>query len=283
MSTNVAASVRDRLLNLAHRSDINFTRLVVRFGLERFLYRLSASAHANEFLLKGALLFSLWYQDRNRPTRDADFVALTSNDVDRLVALFKEVCVVEANDGVRFDPESVQGRVLGVEEKYVVRLTLSGELNRARLSIQLDVGYGDAVTPGPQSVVFPTLLPDLPAPRLMAYPKETAIAEKLHAIWVRGLDNTRLKDYFDLDVLLHDEQIDSTMLCAAIPATFQLRGTGLPDGVPEGLTQDFSRHPIKLSMWAAFLRKNNLTARELPELVDGLVIALRRLGVLKPP
>ncbi len=280
MSPNVAASVRDRLLNLAQRTDLNFSRLITRFGLERFLYRLSASPHANDFLLKGALLFSLWYQDRHRPTRDADFVALNSNDVDRLVAVFKDVCSVAANDGARFDPDSVRGRVLGIEEKYVVRITLTGELNRARLSIQIDVGYGDAVTPGPQSVVFPTLLPDLPSPRLLAYPKETAIAEKLHAIWARGIDNTRVKDYFDLDVLLHDDRIDPAPLRAAIAATFSQRGTPLPDGVPEGLTEAFSRHPIRLSMWASFLKKNNMPSAELPALVDRMVTALRRLEVL---
>jgi len=279
MSPNVAASVRDRLLNLAHRTDTNFSRLITRFGLERFLYRLSSSPHAKDFLLKGALLFSLWYQDQHRPTRDADFVALTSNDVDRLVAVFKDVCAVPVDDGVRFDPESVKGRMLGIEEKYVVRLTLAGELNRARLSVQIDVGYGDAVTPGPQQVIFPSLLPDLPSACLMAYPKETAIAEKLHAIWARGLDNTRLKDYFDLDVLLHDDLIDPRELRRAIVATFSHRGTDLPDGVPEGLTDAYSSHPIRLSMWAAFLRKNNLQASELPLVVERMVLALRRLQV----
>ncbi|WP_431256296.1 nucleotidyl transferase AbiEii/AbiGii toxin family protein [Roseateles chitinivorans] len=280
MSRNVAASVRDRLLNLAQRTDINFSRLITRFGLERFLYRLSASPHANEFLLKGALLFSLWYQDRNRPTRDADFVALTSNDVERLVAVFKTVCAVQVDDGVSFDPDSVVGRVLGIEEKYVVRVTLTGELNRARLSIQLDIGYGDAVSPGPQPIVYPTLLPDLPAPRLMAYRKETAIAEKLHAIWARGIDNTRLKDYFDLDVLLHDDLIDPHELRTAIGATFAQRGTALPDGVPEGLSREFSTHPIRVSMWKSFLKKNNLTGAELPVLVERMVVALRRLEVI---
>lgn len=280
MSRNVAASVRDRLLNLAQRTDHNFSRIITRFGLERFLYRLSASPHANEFLLKGALLFSLWYQDSQRPTRDADFVALTSNDVDRLVAVFKAVCAVQVDDGVHFDPASVSGRVLGIEEKYVVRLTLTGELHRARLSIQIDVGYGDAVSPGPQPVVYPTLLPDLPAPRLMAYPKETAIAEKLHAIWARGIDNTRLKDYFDLDVLLHDDLIDPNELRAAIGATFAQRGTAPPDGIPEGLTDEFSAHPIRVSMWKSFLKKNNLTGRDLPDLVNRMVLALRRLKVI---
>lgn len=280
MSRNVAASVRDRLLHLAQRTDTNFSRLITRFGLERFLYRLSASPHANEFLLKGALLFSLWYQDRNRPTRDADFVALTSNDVERLVAVFKTVCAVQVDDGVSFDPDSVIGRALGVEEKYVVRVTLTGELNRARLSIQIDVGHGDAVSPGPQSVVYPTLLSDLPAPRLMAYPKETAIAEKLHAIWARGIDNTRLKDYFDLNVLLHDDLIDPHELRTAIGATFAQRGTALPDGIPEGLTDEFSAHPIRVSMWKSFLKKNNLAAADLPVVVERMVLALRRLEVI---
>lgn len=280
MSRNVAASVRDRLLHLAQRTDTNFSRLITRFGLERLLYRLSASPHASEFLLKGALLFSLWYQDRNRPTRDADFVALTSNDVERLVAVFKTVCAVQVDDGVSFDPDSVIGRVLGVEEKYVVRVTLIGELNRARLSIQIDVGHGDAVSPGPQSVVYPTLLSDLPAPRLMAYPKETAIAEKLHAIWARGIDNTRLKDYFDLDVLLHDDLIDPHELRTAIGATFAQRGTALPDGIPERLTDEFSAHPIRVIMWKSFLKKNNLAGADLPVVVERMVLALRRLEVI---
>ena len=283
MSRNVAASVRARLKNMISPA-ADFNLLTTRFGLERLLYRLSISRHGQSFLLKGAMLFTLWYQDRQRPTRDVDLLASSPTDVDHLVALFREICEIPADDGVTFDPESVRGVGLNTAKAGVVRITLLGDLARARLPIQIDIGHGDAVTPGPMAVTFPSLLDDLPPPRLMAYPKPTVIAEKLHAIWSHGMTNTRMKDYYDLDILLHDEEIDAASLHPAIEATFANRGTPPPktlDGVlPVGLTETFGQHPIKASMWAAFLKKNHMSPTPFVEVIERLVASLRRLSVL---
>jgi hypothetical protein len=283
MSRNLAASVRARLKNLISPA-ADFNLLTTRFGLERLLYRLSISRHGQSFLLKGALLFTLWYQDRQRPTRDVDLLACSPTDVDHLVALFREVCALPVDDGVTFDPESVRGVGLNTAKAGVVRITLLGDLARARLPIQIDIGHGDAVTPGPMDVTFPTLLEDLPPPRLLAYPKPTVIAEKLHAICSHGMTNTRMKDYYDLDILLHDEDVDIAELIPAIEATFANRGTPVPMGMdgalPAGLTEAFGRHLIKASMWAAFLKKNHMPPRPLVEVIERLVISLRRLSIL---
>ncbi|WP_343641507.1 nucleotidyl transferase AbiEii/AbiGii toxin family protein [Roseateles sp.] len=283
MSRNVAASVRARLKNLSSPA-ADFNLLTTRFGLERLLYRLSISRHSHSFLLKGALLFTLWYQDRQRPTRDADLLACGPADVDHLVALFREVCELPVDDGVSFDPDSVRGVGLNTAKAGAVRITLLGDLARARLPIQIDIGHGDAVTPGPTLVTFPALLEDLPSPKLLAYPKPTAIAEKLHAIWSHGITNTRMKDYYDLDILLHDQEIDVAELHPAIEATFANRGTPSPKSLngalPVGLTDDFGRHPIKASMWMAFLKKNRFPATPLVEIIGRLVVSLRRLSVL---
>ncbi|OWQ93198.1 hypothetical protein CDN99_01500 [Roseateles aquatilis] len=280
MSRNIAASVRDRLLNLAQRNDLNYSRVMTRFGLERLLYRISASPYASLFLLKGALLFSHWYHDRGRPTRDADFLALNPNDVCQLVAMFQEVCAIPGDDGVFFDPTSVQGRDLGIAEKGVVRITLVGDLNRARLTIQIDIGYGDPVSPGPESIAFPTLLEDLPAPRLLAYPKATVVAEKLHAIWSLGMSNTRLKDYYDLDMLLHDGDVDPAQLKEAIRLTFEKRRTLRRPGVPVGLSGRYASDSAKRSLWAGFLKKNGLADSALDDVVKRLATALQRLQVI---
>lgn len=280
MSRNVAASVRARLKNLiSPRAD--FTLLTTRYGLERLLYRLSASPYGEAFLLKGALLFTLWYQDLQRPTRDADFLSVTPTEVSRLVAMFREICAIDADDGAVFDPESVRGTELSIASKTgVVRITLVGELARARIPIQIDIGHGDPVSPGPEAVVFPTLLSDLPSPRLLAYPKPTVIAEKLHAICSHGITNTRMKDYFDLDVLLHDDVVEVTELRAAINATFQNRGTPWPLSIPVGLSGAFATDPVKMRLWTAFQRKNRMKEVPLAHVIDRVVAALIRLSLL---
>lgn len=280
MSRNVAASVRARLKNLiSPRADFNL--LTTRYGLERLLYRLSISPHGEAFLLKGALQFTLWYQDLQRPTRDADFLAVTPTDVSRLVAIFREVCGIDADDGVAFDPESVRGMELSIASKTgVVRITLVGDLARARIPIQIDIGHGDPVSPGPQSVVFPTLLDDLTSPRLLAYPKPTVIAEKLHAICSHGFTNTRMKDYFDLDVLLHDEDVDFEQLREAIDATFRNRGTPWPALPPVGLTFEFATDPVKVRLWTAFQRKNRMQEMPLAQVIARIVAALGRRSLL---
>ena len=224
MTRNLAASIRTRLKHRADAAREDFNLTLTRYGLERLLYRLSASQHARRFLLKGALLFSLWYDEPHRPTRDADLLAFGDDDIDALVQAFRDICAVPCDDGIAFDAASVRGAAIRKSAGYGgVRIDLRAQLDGARLSLQVDIGFGDAVTPGPQAVRYPVLLDGLPAPELRAYPKATVIAEKLHAICLLGLANTRMKDYFDLDLLLQDASLDVRELRRAIEATFARR------------------------------------------------------------
>ena len=236
MSRNLAASIRARLKNQADAAREDFNLTLTRYGLERLLYRLSVSPHASRFLLKGALLFSLWYDQPHRPTRDADLLAFGPDAVDAMVDAFREICAVPCDDGLVFDPGSVRGAEIRKSAGYGgVRIELQARLDGARISLQADVGFGDVVTPGPESVCYPVLLDGLPAPQLRAYPKATVIAEKLHAICLLGLANTRMKDYFDLDLLLQDKALDPSELRRAIEATFARRKLALPDDWPAAM------------------------------------------------
>ena len=213
---NVAASVRARLLNVAKAQGVDFNQVLVRFALERILYRLTQSQHADRFLLKGALLFTLWYDMPHRATRDADLLGFGASDLDSVAATFREIAAVAVDDGIAFDPTSVTVDEIRKEAGYGgVRVIIAGELAKARCKTQIDVGFGDAVTPAPVDSIYPVLLDDLPAPKLRAYPTYTVIAEKLHAIALLGMTNSRLKDYFDLSVLLERENLDTDLLAQA--------------------------------------------------------------------
>ena len=272
---NVAASVRARLLNVAKAQGVDFNQVLVRFALERILYRLTQSQHADRFLLKGALLFTLWYDMPHRATRDADLLGFGASDLDSVAETFRDIAAVAVDDGIAFDPASVTVEEIRKEAGYGgVRVIIEGELAKARCKTQIDVGFGDAVTPAPVDSVYPVLLDDLPAPRLRAYPTYTVIAEKLHAIALLGMTNSRLKDYFDLSVLLERETLDTDLLAQAIKATFERRCISVPDAVPIGLTDEFAHDPSRQSLWLAFLKKNELLPEPLPAIVDRLRSAL---------
>lgn len=225
------------------------------------------------------MLFSLWYDEPHRPTRDADLLAFGADDVDEMAGVFRDICAVPCDDGIAFDPASVRGGEIRKSAGYGgVRIELQARLDGARISLQADIGFGDAVTPGPQAVRYPVLLDDLPAPELRAYPKATVVAEQLHAICLLGLANTRMKDYFDLDVLLREASIDAAALRRAIGATFACRKLAVPDDWPVGLTEAFAGDAAKQSQWLGFLRKNRLAAMPLPELVGRLRASLAKLG-----
>ncbi len=275
MSANQAASVRARLLNLARAQGADFNQVLVRFALERMLYRLGHSPHGERFVLKGALLFTLWYDLPHRSTRDADLLGFGASDLPDIRQTFREIAVIDGNDGLVFDPDSVTADEIRKGAGYGgARLMLVGELAKARCTVQVDVGFGDAVTPGPVEAQFPVLIGDLPAPRLRTYPVETVIAEKLHAIELLGMTNSRMKDYLDLSVLTEREQLDVSMLARAIRATFARRQTAIPSVWPIGLTDTFSADTTRQSLWSAFLRKNRLPAIALPEVVMRLREAL---------
>ena len=272
---NVAASVRARLLNVAKAQGVDFNQVLVRFALERILYRMTQSQHADRFLLKGALLFTLWYDMPHRATRDADLLGFGASDLASVAETFRDIAAVAVDDGIAFDPASVTVEEIRKEAGYGgVRVIIAGELAKARCKTQIDVGFGDAVTPAPVDSVYPVLLDDLPAPKLRAYPTYTVIAEKLHAIALLGMTNSRLKDYFDLSVLLERETLDTDLLAQAIKATFERRGMSVPDAVPIGLTDEFAHDSSRQSLWRAFLKKNELPLEHLPAIVDRLRSAL---------
>jgi len=272
---SAAASVRARLLNVAKAQRADFNQVLVRFALERFLYRLTQSPHADRFLLKGALLFTLWYDMPHRATRDADLLGFGASDLQSVAQTFRDIASVPVDDGMGFDPASVQAEPIRKDDGYGgVRVIVMGELARARCRTQIDVGFGDAVTPAPVDAVYPVLLPDLPAPRLRAYPPCTVVAEKLHAMAVLGMANSRLKDYYDLSVLLEREQLNSDLLAQAIQATFERRGMAVPVALPIGLSDEFARDASRQSLWRAFLSKNDLPDEPLSAVVERLRRAL---------
>lgn len=275
MTRDRAASVRARLLNVAKATGTDFNLVLVRFALERLLFRLSTSAHSDRFVLKGALLFTLWYDLPHRATRDADLLGFGPSDTGSMASVFRDIASVAADDGIVFDPASVRVGVIRKDAGYGgVRVTLNGKLANARCVAQVDVGFGDAVTPGPTDAVYPVLLDDLPAPRLRTYPVYTVVAEKLHAIVVLGMVNSRLKDYLDLVVIIEREALDEPTLALAIAATFQRRGTALPNAPPVGLSDEFALDPTRIALWQSLLKKNDIAHRPLVDVVTVLRVAL---------
>jgi hypothetical protein len=268
MSKDLAASIRARLLTVAKAQGVDFNQVLVRFALERMLCRLSLSAHADRFVLKGALLFTLWYDMPHRPTRDADLLGFGASDLASVAQTFRDIAGVEVHDGITFDPDSVKVEQIRKEAGYAgARVLIDADIAKARCKTQIDVGFGDAVTPEPLEAIYPILIANLPAPRLRTYPVYTVVSEKLHAITVLGITNSRLKDYLDLSVVLEREVLDSDMLASAIAATFNRRGTTIPASLPVGLTDEFANDPSRQALWQAFHRKNAMTPRPLADVV----------------
>lgn len=268
---NRIASIRQRLLDRARIHGEDFQLVLDRYAVERLLYRLSVSPHRDQFLLKGALLFALWFDAPHRPTRDADLLGIGPADGERLHAVIAELCAIDSDDGLRFDVGSMAVEPIREEAAYEgLRIRLLAFLGDARCHVQWDVGFGDAVTPAPVDVDYPVLLEDMPAPRLRVYPRETVFAEKLEAIATLGIANSRMKDYFDLLALMREQAMEPATLAGAIRATFQRRGTAPPEGVPFGLTDAFATDAQKQSQWVAFLRRNRLDAPALAAVVAEL-------------
>jgi predicted nucleotidyltransferase component of viral defense system len=243
-------------LALARERGEDFQLLLTRYGLERLLYRLSQSAHRDRFILKGAMLFVLWSDDPHRPTRDVDFLGLGDNSEAALAGVFRDLCTTSiVEDGVTYDPESVRVEPIRDDTEYGgMRITLVGALAGARIPIQADIGFGDAVTPGAIETNYPVVL-DHPAPRLRAYPRETVVAEKYQAIVALGMTNSRMKDFYDLWVIARGFEFDGEVLTQALKNTFNRRRTELPIANPSGLSSSFSGDRQKNTQWKAFLSK----------------------------
>jgi predicted nucleotidyltransferase component of viral defense system len=277
---NLAASVHARLAQLRAKTGEDYNVLLVRFTLERLLYRLSRSRHRDQFILKGAMLFAVWDATLHRATRDLDLLGFGEATPERLAEIFRELCGVEVEaDGVVFDPRSVTCEDIRAQDEYAgIRTTLRATVGNAVVPVRVDVGFGDALPVAPEEITFPVLL-DMSAPTLRAYARETVVAEKLEAIARFGMLNSRFKDYFDLHYLAQRFPFEGDPLVKSIAATFERRGTALPGGLPVGLTPTFSADPAKTRGWRAFWLKTGLK-RDCPPLAN-VVQALARF--LKRP
>ncbi|MGA2602028.1 MAG: nucleotidyl transferase AbiEii/AbiGii toxin family protein [Bryobacteraceae bacterium] len=270
MSRNIPASVRQRLRDLARRRNEDFGLVLTKYGLERVLFRLGRSKHRDSFVLKGALLFELWTKERHRPTRDVDFLAYGPNDLDRFIGIFREICSdVFEEDGLTFDVEAIDGERIKEDADYEgIRFQFVAYLGNIRIPIQIDIGFGDVVTPAALQVEYPTLL-NLPAPVLSAYPRETVVAEKCEAMVKLGMANSRMKDFHDLSSLAGQFGFDGAILGHAIAETFVRRKTDIPVPPPTALTVEFYEDKSKRQQWTAFTQRNRLhmEPRELSEVV----------------
>lgn len=223
------ASIRQRLLDRARARGEDFQLVLDRYAVERLLYRLSQSAYREQFLLKGAMLFALWFDQPHRPTRDADFLGFGPAEPERLAGILRELCAIPSDDGLTFDADSIDVAAIREQAEYDgLRGVLRATLGSARCHVQWDVGFGDAVTPGPVDADYPVLLDEMPPPRLRTYLRETVFAEKFEAIARLGIANSRMKNYFDLHALVREGAMNPATLAAAIRATFERRATPMP-------------------------------------------------------
>ncbi len=259
-SSGIAQSVHQKLLNIRDKTGEPFNHLLMRYGLERLLYRIVASGHDQQFVLKGAMLFSIWRGVSGRPTRDVDLLGFGELGHEKIRRIFTDTCKVDVvEDGLRFDPDSiVTDDIRDDQEYHGIRVRLVAFLGNARLAIQIDVGFGDAVIPTPKLIEYPVIL-DYPPPCIRAYHPATVVAEKFNAMVVLGMMNSRLKDFYDVHVILDDMDIDDQVLADAIESTFKRRKTPLSDETPLVFTDGFINDETKETQWRAFLKRSLLT------------------------
>ena len=273
---DVAASIRQRLYNNAKETGRPFQEVLHYFAMERFLYRLAQSPHADKFVLKGALMFTVWRAPSSRPTKDIDLLARISNNVDAILAIVRDICLLPVEpDGLVFDAASLQGMIIKEDANYEgVRVTFLAHLQNAKVHMQLDMGFGDVLTPAATLTQYPTFL-DLTPPELWSYSRETAIAEKFEVMVQLGQVNSRMKDFFDIWFLSRQFGFDGATLANAITRTFSHRGTAIVVP-PLALTTAFASDPAKVAQWRGFLRKSRITSApdNLGQLVDVLAAFL---------
>jgi hypothetical protein len=274
--TNMAASVRQRLADRAQRSGRPFQEVLQYFAMERFLYRLSQSPHADDFVLKGALMFTAWQLPATRPTMDIDLLGRTSNGVENLVSIIAEIGGQPVtDDGLVFDASTIAGRIIKEDADYEgVRVTFRGHLQNAVVPMQIDVGFGDVVVPASAWTVFPAML-DFEPLALRGYTRESVVAEKFEAMVKLGLFNSRMKDFYDIWVLSRGFDFVGPLLADAIARTLARRGTGIIIP-PVALTVTFGNDASKIAQWQAFLRKSRLhnAPQDLAQVVEQLAAFL---------
>jgi predicted nucleotidyltransferase component of viral defense system len=275
---DLGASVRQRLLNRARAEGRPFQEVLQYFAMERFLYRLSRSRFSDSFILKGALLLTAWQAPLSRPTLDIDLAGRTDNDLEHIRSVVARLCRQDTEpDGVEFDPESIEIVRIKEDAEYEgVRVRFTAILSRARVPMQIDIGFGDVIVPHPIRIEYPAML-EFPSPSLCAYPKETVVAEKLEALTALGMLNSRIKDYYDLALLARMYPFDGDLLVRAIGSTFRHRGTRI-EGNPIGLTEAFSSDPARAAQWRAFVRRTRVDSGVA---LEGIVAQVRTFA--SPP
>jgi hypothetical protein len=279
--TNIAASVYDRLRNKARETNRPFDEWLRYFGMERFLYRLSQTPHADRFVLKGALMFKVWHVDVPRPTLDIDLLGMR-DVIDQVDVIVRDICRsrVEPEDGLVFDPDSVKTGPIAEQGDFEgVRAAFRGKLVNARIPMQIDVGFG-TVSPEPVKVDLPAIL-DFPPPRLRGYTRESTIAEKFDAMVKHDILNSRMKDFFDIWILSRRFEFDGASVARAVVETFAERKSAVP-AEPMALTDAFAENPMKITQWRAFLRKQQLgqyAPESLKEVIAGIASFLGPIAV----
>jgi hypothetical protein len=252
---NVAASFRARLLERAQKRKEDFQFVLGRWTAERFLYRLGLSPQREKFVLKGATMFLIWQGKLPRPTRDVDFLGYGVAAIPEVIKSVREVCSISADDGLIFDLENIRAEEIREEAEYDgVRVFVPASLDKARVMLQIDIGFGDTVDPAPVDAELPVML-DLPRPTLRTYPAEVVISEKFQAMVHLGIANSRMKDFFDIWILSQEQSFLMSRLRRAIVTTFERRKTALPEGRPIALTDDFLADRAKVAAWKAFLTR----------------------------
>lgn len=275
---NVAASVHQRLLNIARQSGRPFNELAQYYALERWLYRLSQSEFRAKFVLKGALMLQVWKMPVGRPTRDIDLLGSVSNDLSAIREVISSICEIAViEDGMSFAPSTVQAERIAEDADYQgVRATFSAFLGKSQLPMQIDIGFSDVITPEPEAIVYPSIL-EYPAAELLAYNRETVIAEKFEAMAKLGELNSRMKDFFDIWLLARTGSFDGVELSRAIEQTFSRRETGLVSD-PACFAENFATDAAKVAQWSAFLRRNKFA--EVPASFSEVVSFI--IGFLRP-
>lgn len=270
--TNIPASVHARLLNHARATNRPYQELLQYYAMERFLYRLSRSPHRSRLVLKGALMLHVWNAPLARATKDIDFLGRLESSLPTVERLVRDVCTVDVeSDGMVFDPVTVKAERIKEDAEYEgVRVKFVGLLVRSRVTMQIDIGFGDVVTPGAETIAYPTLL-DFPAAELSGYPRETVVAEKFHAVVYLRTANSRMKDFYDLWLLANEFPFDGVVLSRAIAATFANRET-VVDVAPIAFTADFTEQPSTVVQWSAFRKRlaNATIPVRLADVVDAL-------------
>jgi predicted nucleotidyltransferase component of viral defense system len=257
---NLAASIRARLDILRKRRGVDLELLLSEYAIERLLYRLGMSRHADRFVLKGATLFRVWSGDQARATWDLDLLGRDAGDLKEMAALFKELCSLNGEDGIRYPPDEVIAEEIRIPDEFGgVRIRMEAQLGTIRIPVQIDIGFGDAVVPPAELLDFPTLL-NLPAPRILAYAKETVVAEKFEAMISKGAANTRMKDFYDINRLSGIFAFEGEALIASIRATFSRRSHRFEAETPIALEPGFLDQPRQKAAWRAFIRRGRLAA-----------------------